>query len=237
MELRREHDAYDFAGELRQVRHAAHLVHEELHLFGPGDVYGVFIREQCHPRREPATHGEPAVVVVAPQQVGHLQRALHIKQLAAHHGVVHARVAQYDQVRGAIGVVAGECAVDLQMAFDQDQKGLARGSLVGVVAVLQQRPQRAAAGQGRIQVQLGHLRIAGEAEHGFRGQRIRVLCKALGDPAVGGQSGGHIGQRAKSGSGHGAAGRWNNGRGIVHRAPCGFCFARRMMCCLINCPP
>ena len=213
-----KHGAQHLARELCQVRHGAHLIKQKLHLLGACDVQVVFVGEQRHAGLQPAVHAQLAVVVVAPQQVLHPQCALHMHQLPADHGVVHLGVAGDDEVGGAVGVVAGQRAVDAQVAVHQDEKKRTGDGRV-VRAGLQALPPaalRAAAGQRGVQVQLGPLHVAGDPQHGFIGQRGGVLRQALGHPAVGGNQGGHIGQRAKSGSGHWALKWWCQWRGIVH---------------------
>ena len=58
------------------------------------------------------------------------------------------------------------------------------------------------------------------------GQGVWLLCKTLCDPAVGGEQGSHVGQRAKSGGGHGAleiSGEAGQLAGIVHGGLRGLC--------------
>ena len=147
---------------------------------------------------------------------------------------MHLRVTVHDQVCGAIGIVAGEGAVDVQVAVHQYQKRRTGHACVAgaVRQVKQPLPQRATLGQGGIEVQRGPLQIARDPQRRLVGEGRRVLRHALGHPAVGGNAVGYIGQRAKSGSGHGAGGM--KPAEIVHPALQRFGFALTMMCCLTN---
>ena len=206
VELGGEHGAHDLGRELRMVGHTAHLVQQKLHLFGACDVHVVFVGEQRHPGLQPPAHTQLAMVVVAPQQLVHLQRAQHAHQLPAHHRVVQMRVAGDDKVGGAIGVRAGQSAVDAQVSVHEDQEGCPghRGITRGVWNVMQPLAQRATWGQGGVEVQRRPVHSARDPQGGFVRQGVGFFRQALGDPAVGRQAVGHFGQRAKSDSGHGA---------------------------------
>ena len=223
VELGGEHGAHDLGRELRMVGHTAHLVQQKLHLFGACDVHVVFVGEQRHPGLQPPAHTQLAMVVVAPQQLVHLQRAQHAHQLPAHHRVVQMRVAGDDKVGGAIGVRAGQSAVDAQVSVHEDQEGCPghRGITRGVWNVMQPLAQRATWGQGGVEVQRRPVRVARDPQGGFVRQGVGFFRQAPGDPAVGRQAVGHFGQRAKSDSGHGAGrgrGRRRARKGLNRRA-------------------